>query len=115
MKARAGVSVLAGIVVGLHPGVAAADWKATLSRPLSPGAVALLAPAGRDPTALARLAEALRSPEPEVRAAAARVITVIGGAELLEDLWRALATETDSGAAREEIRAAVTVGPVARD
>jgi hypothetical protein len=57
-----------------------------------------------------RWAAALQDPRPEVRAAAARAINVSGAAPLVDELRRALATEQDRDAAREEIVALAALG-----
>jgi hypothetical protein len=75
-----------------------------LRLPLSPGAVALLAPYSTRPEVQARFAEALRDPRPETRAVAARAIYAIG-APLRQEVERALSAESYPEAAREEIRA----------
>ena len=57
---------------------------------------------------------ALRDPRPELRAAAARAITVTG-APLADEVAAALAAETDPVAYQEELRTLVTLRPPARD
>jgi TonB family protein len=80
----------------------AAEWHEQLAKPLSPGSVALLVEHASQPRVAARWSEALKDPRPAVRAAAARAINVTGTTALAPDLTAARATETDSGAAREE-------------
>ncbi len=98
------------LLLGAHS-AGAADSKEILAQrlamPLSPGAVALLVADARDPAVVGRLAEALRDPRSETRAAAARVATVERVRDLEQAIEDALLEETDAEAAREQIRALV--------
>jgi TonB family protein len=93
----------------------AADWKSALDKPVSPGALALLTPNGREVDARERLRQGLRDPRAEVRAAAARVITISGVSALADELMTVLQREEDAAAAEEEVLALVTVGGPAPD
>jgi TonB family protein len=88
----------------LSPSDPSTEVERLLRLPLSPGAVALLAPYSTRPEVQARFAEALRDPRPETRAVAARAIYAIG-APLRQEVERALSAESYPEAAREEIRA----------
>ncbi len=77
---------------------------------LTPGPVALLLEAVADPATAPQIAAALGHSDPQVRGAAARVAHVAALRSLQPDLLAVLATETDRGAALEEIRAAFTAG-----
>jgi TonB family protein len=76
-----------------------------LARPVSPGAIALLAPHATDPTVIARLQAALADGRPDVRAVAARVAFATGSQALAETLIKALDTEQDPMAGAEMVRA----------
>ena len=86
-----------------------ADLERRLARPLSPGAVALLIRYATEPAVVGRLAEALRDPRSETRAAAARVVLVSSLRDLQKTLEDALAEESDPEAAREQIRALAAI------
>jgi len=86
------------------------DVDKVLSRPVSPGGIALLANYAGKPGVANRLREGLKAADPRSRGAAARVIDVAMVAELAPALQEALAAESDAAAAREEIRALAAVG-----
>jgi len=101
--------VVAGIL--LFRGPAAADELSSLLRkPVSPAAIATLAPFSKDPRVAARWKEALTDASPDVRGTAARAIDAIGVASLVPDLAAALEKEKDPAAAREEIRGILALG-----
>jgi len=81
-----------------------------LTMPLSPGSVALLVGHVTQPAAAARLGAALRDPNANVRAAAARVSFVGGIRGMANPVMVALAQETSLPAAVEEIRLLVHFG-----
>ncbi len=81
-----------------------------LKKPISPASIALLAPFSRDPAVIARWKQALGDRNPDVRAVAARAINTCSSVSLLPDVEGALALETDSEAAREEIRTLCLIG-----
>lgn len=83
------------------------DLDALLSRPVSPGVVALLVPHVADDRAVRRLVEALTHPVGAVRAAAARAATVSDLRRAAPAVRLVLASETDRAAAAEQLRAAV--------
>src|SRR5262249_47979546 len=83
---------------------------ALLARPVSPGAVALLVEISAVPAAQARLSAALADSDPDVRAAAARVIFVSGLRSLIPAVASALADEGNGLAAFEEARAVAYFG-----
>jgi TonB family protein len=96
---------------------AGADLKAgtggladALSKPLSPGSVAMLVDYGGAPETQERLVTALRDPRPETRAAAARVFNVLGVNASVPHLLEALEGEKDMDAAREELCAVAVLG-----
>ena len=77
---------------------------AILSRPVSPGTIALLVEHGTVPAVSARLSGALQHADPHTRAAASRVIFVLGLKSLVPAAAAALEVETDPSAAMEEAR-----------
>jgi hypothetical protein len=79
--------------------------EAALARPLSPGAVALLAPYATHPTVIARLRTALTDQRPGVRAVAARLAFSTRQQTLAETLVQAVETEQDPIAGAEMVRA----------
>ena len=81
-----------------------------LEAPVSPGVATLLVPHGSDTRALERLREALKSPRPETRAAAARAAHVAYAKALVPALHEVLAIETGAEPAREQIRALAALG-----
>jgi hypothetical protein len=81
----------------------------TFADPASPASVAALVQA-EDAALSAPLTEALRSPEPLVRATAARVIAIRNLTPLLPLVREVVATERDATAAREAIRALAILG-----
>lgn len=93
----------------------AANLKQVLAKPISPGAIALLVEHPEEAAVRERWAKALADPLPEVRAAAARVIDTADVPDLVPQLREALTAEKDPGAAREEIRALVSLGDRADD
>ncbi|HZI93424.1 MAG TPA: TonB family protein [Patescibacteria group bacterium] len=88
----------------------AMNLEQALSRPLSPGALALLIRHAGLPAANRRVAEGLHDSHPATRAAAARVAAVTRIPGLRGDLLQSLEHETDVSAAREEIRALALEG-----
>lgn len=110
---------LSGVVAGLAMFVARQsagdELEKLLKRPLSPGAVALLIPHAAAPAAAERIAAALKSPDPAVRGAAARVANVCASAGLVAGVAEALRSESDPGAALEEMRMLVSIQGAAGD
>ncbi|MFY9551738.1 MAG: hypothetical protein WAU32_11345 [Thermoanaerobaculia bacterium] len=106
---------LLAALVAADPAKAKADLDRRLATPLSPGAVALLVPDATQPEVVGRLAEALRDPKAETRAAAARVITVTSLRDLQKSVEDALAEEPDPETAREEIRALAAIAEPPND
>ncbi|HEX4439588.1 MAG TPA: hypothetical protein VH854_05930, partial [Thermoanaerobaculia bacterium] len=110
---------LSGVVAGLALLGAsfsrADELEKLLKRPLSPGSVALLVPHAAAPAAAERIAAALRSPDPAVRGAAARVANVAGSAGLVGGIAEALHSESDARAALEEMRMLVSVQGASAD
>jgi TonB family protein len=86
------------------------NWRNGLDGPLTPGSVALLVEHASDPAVPPRWSQALRDPRAAVRAAAARGIYASARRALAADLTEALKAETDTTAAREEMRALVSLG-----
>ena len=81
-----------------------------LKLPLTPGSVALLIAHVTQPPAVVRLGSALREPNANVRAAAARVMFVGGIRGMANPIMVALSRETSTEAAIEEIRFLVHFG-----
>ena len=75
-----------------------------LKLPLSPGSVAWLVQHMSQPSAQVRLGAALRDSQPNVRAAAARVIFIAGIRGMAGPIMVALGSETSPEAAAEQIR-----------
>jgi TonB family protein len=86
-----------------------------LSRPISPGAIALLLQHSSAPAMPRRLIEALGDPRPEVRAVAARVAFTTRHAALGQQLADALDRETNAAAAAEIVRALALIQGAAAD
>lgn len=86
------------------------ELKTLLAKPVSPASIALLAPYSADPSVRERWKAALSNPNPEIRGVAARAANVCGVNALIPEIEAALAGEKDAGAAREEIRAALSMG-----
>jgi TonB family protein len=86
------------------------DLDTLLARPVSAGEIALLVPHLSDPRATERVTAAISHPDPAVRAAAARVASVVGMPAALPLVRTALDTETDRSAATEELSASVFLG-----
>jgi TonB family protein len=82
-----------------------------LTRPVTPGSVALLVLDARSAEVQQRLTEALRDARPAVRAIAARVAAVTTSAGHAATLIEVLARESDQAAAREEVRALLALDP----
>lgn len=103
-------------LVAAAAALAAANRAAAQAVPPAPtvGQVARGIPTAAQPATRGLWGAALRDPRPELRAAAARAITVTG-APLADELAAALAAETDPVAYHEELRALVTLRPPARD
>jgi hypothetical protein len=91
-----------GASSGAGPGHRAHGREAALAQPLSPGAVALLAPYANHPTVIAR---ALIDGRPEVRAVAARLAFATGQRTLAETVVTALEAEQDPRVGAEIVRA----------
>ena len=87
---------------------------AILSRPVSPGSIALLVEHSAAPAVQDRLSSALRSADPDVRAAAARVIFVVGMGQLVPSVAAALEAENSPQAAMEESRVIAYFGTPAQ-
>jgi protein TonB len=107
--------VLAGVALLGAAVLRADDLEKLLKRPLSPGSVALLVPYAGAPAGAQRIADALESPEPALRGAAARVANVAAAAGLVDGVAGALGTETDPRAALEEMRMLVSIQGAAGD
>ena len=86
------------------------DLAKLLSRPLSPGALALLATHLAEPAVAERLKGGLSSGDGKTRAVAARLVNLGAMRELIPDVQKALAMETEDQAAREELRTVLTIG-----
>jgi protein TonB len=92
-------------------GAATADDLAELlSRPVSPGSLALLMSFPGKPGVSERWQSGLRSADPKTRGAAARVLDVAMLHEAAPQLIEAVTAETDAAAAVEEIRALADSG-----
>jgi TonB family protein len=81
-----------------------------LSRPISPGSLALLMSFPGKPSVVERWQSGLRSPDAKTRGTAARVLDVAMAREAAPALIEALAAETDAAAAVEEMRALADSG-----
>jgi hypothetical protein len=101
------VAAFASAVAQAPPTAAPADL---LTRPMTPGAVAMLALDSRSPQVQRRLAEALRHERADVRTVAARVATVTASRDQVATLIEVLGREADVAAAREQIRALLILG-----
>ncbi|HEY3175836.1 MAG TPA: energy transducer TonB [Candidatus Polarisedimenticolia bacterium] len=82
---------------------------------VTPGSLGLLIQQPDERTTAVALAGALQHSSPEIRGAAARVANVIGASGLLPDLRKTLQTETNPNAAREQMRALVSLGAPEED
>ena len=91
------------------------ELTALLTRPISPGAIALLAEHTSQPGVPERLQVAMRDPNPQVRAVAARVAHIGFVKSLAGTIGQVLATETDAEATREQIRALAALAPPSED
>ena len=89
--------------------------KSLLSKPLTAGTVALMVEHGSVPDVQIRLAEAVASNQPDVRAAAARVAFTLGLRGLAAPLAAALSNERVPWAAVEQHRALVNTGASEHD
>jgi TonB family protein len=105
------VIVLAAILAHLAQAAPAggqeapADLTALLARPISPGAIALLAQHAGQPGAQKRLVEAVKHDDPAVRAVAARIAFVTQSKGLASALISAVAKEEHAHTAAEQVRA----------
>lgn len=81
-----------------------------LSRPPSPGALALLATHLTEPAVAERLKRGLSSGDWKTRAVAARLVNLGALRDLIPDVQRALEKEPEALAAEEELRALLTIG-----
>jgi TonB family protein len=106
------VSFLVALLIAGHRSAAAQPppSSSALAGPLTPGDVAVLVLDRGSPDVSRRLAEAIRHARGDVRAVAARVVTVTAGREHAPALSEALARESDVSAASEQIRALLTLG-----
>lgn len=107
--------LLTGALFLVASAASADELKALLAKPVSPASIALLAPYSADPLVRERWKAALSNPNPEVRGVAARAVNVCGVNALLPEIEAALGAEKDIGAAREEIRAALSIGDSTAD
>jgi hypothetical protein len=89
---------------------AAPELAAMLAMPVSRASIAMLVAYPIQPAALQRLSDALQDPQPDVRAVAARVAFASRSATLVGVLARALRSEQDPVAVREELRALALIG-----
>lgn len=103
------VAICATVAGFCWPGVArsaaAQDLAAVLARPVSPGAIALLAGHAAEPAAQARLIEAVTHQNPAVRAVAARVAFVTLSKGAAAALGSAVAKEEHVHTGAEQVRA----------
>jgi Gram-negative bacterial TonB protein C-terminal len=104
-RALAAVCLVAATVAAPRPAAAADDLTALLARPVSPGAVALLAGHATQPAAQKRLIEAVRHDDPAVRAVAARVAFVTMSKGAASALIAAVAKEEHVHTGAEQVRA----------
>ncbi len=88
-----------------HAPAAAEDLTALLARPVSPGAIALLAEHATQPAAQKRLIEAVRHEDPAVRAVAARVAFVTMSKGVASALISTVAKEEHVHTGAEQVRA----------
>ncbi|HEY2796548.1 MAG TPA: energy transducer TonB [Thermoanaerobaculia bacterium] len=88
----------------------AKDLAKLLSRPPSPGAMALLAGHLNQLGVADRVKLGLSSPDGKTRATAARLVNLGAIRELIPDVQKALDVETEAPAAEEQIGALVTIG-----
>lgn len=84
-----------------------------LRRPLSPSSVVLLPKYAADPRVAERLTLALRSPNADTRGVAARVVNLAALKSVLPAVSAALSAESDSDAAKEEMRTLISLGGTA--
>jgi TonB family protein len=113
-----GVLVLAVSRAAAAPQAAEAgrEVREALARPLTPAAVALLLPHTSQPQVVQRLEAALRDPDPDVRAVAARVAFTTRQQRLAAALTAAIASESEVRPAAEMARAlALIVGQPSDD
>jgi TonB family protein len=87
------------------PGDDAKDLAELLARPMSPGSVALLVHHVAQQAAQVRLIEAIKHPDPAVRAVAARIAFVTVSKGLVPTLVSTVAKEENPHTAAEQIRA----------
>jgi hypothetical protein len=111
---RALASTVAVLVLGYGAGHAQQSAQPAeeklLARPVTPGTVAQLVDYPGSDAAEARLREAITSGEPQVRAAAARVVFVTAHRSLVPNVASALDRETDIDALTEQARALAFFG-----
>ena len=88
---------------------------AVRTQPVTPGTIALLVEHGSSPAILPRLIEGLKDTRAPVRAAAARVILVLGLRSLTPAILDALEAEADAETAAEMFRVAAQFGSAALD
>jgi hypothetical protein len=101
---------LVGIAgLGVPPSAAAEDLAAVLARPVSPGAIALLAEHAVQPAAQKRLIEAVKHEDPAVRAVAARVAFITMSKGAAPALISAVAKEEDVHTGAEQVRALIAL------
>lgn len=97
--------LVAAAGLGMPRTAAGEDLAALLARPLSPGAVALLAEHATQPAAQKRLIEAVRHEDPAVRAVAARVAFLTMSKGAASALITAVAKEEHVQTGAEQVRA----------
>jgi hypothetical protein len=114
MRTRIGfvgaILLIGAAVCSAGAGQPISDPTALLKRAVTAGNIALLVEHGLAPGVQARLGEALVDARPEVRAAAARVIFVLGLRSLVPQLTAASANERVADAAFEQLRALAYFG-----
>lgn len=109
-------AVLAMVLAASQPPKSGAEDQvgAILARPQSPGTLALMVGLTKDPRVVPHWRGALAHNNPQVRAAAARLLFVTNSVSAVDDLRRALAGEADHDAAFEEAQALLALaGPAA--
>ncbi len=111
--------VIVGLVDAASPVVRADEppvaLDAVLALPLSVGSVALLTAYDEAPGIRPRLLDALKDAQPDLRAAAARVLLVRGDVGALTELAAAADVEADVVAAAEQNRALLSLGGASHD
>ena len=98
-----------GTIVPVRAADDAQDLTALLARPVSPGSVALLVHHVSQQAAQVRLIEAIKHPDPAVRAVAARIAFVSVSKGLVPTLVTTVAKEENTQTAAEQIRALISM------